>query len=609
MKDSIDFLLKINSTLKEGLYICLCTRRNKKRWGEHWFKTPLTYDVLEDFFTTFPTDLYDLYFCPHAFTKAERKKSFAVPTKYLWSDLDNANPKNVKPKPNIAWESSPNRYACLWVLDHTPSLDETEELNKKLAYANGADHGGWDITQVLRIPGTRNHKYTDAPRGKLLWDDLPPYHEIAPIEGYTGGVDEIFKKYNVSPFLIKKIYSEAQVGKRSEVLFKLENALLEIGMSKEEVFEVIKDSPWNKFSNRPKQLIREIERNSERVKILDKVKSSEPLPSTITNSKNYITLVPLEDVEAEQVEWLWYPYIPRGKLTIIEGDPGLGKSWLTMALASHIARGKKLPENDIPTPKGPVIILSAEDGLADTIKPRLVTLGSDCKNIYAIPEALTLNEAGVLALEKAANQIKPELIIIDPLVAYFGSKIDMHKANETRSIMKLISALAEEIHTAIVCVRHLAKGQRDKAIYRGIGSIDITAAARSCLAIGRNPEDPNNGRVICHIKSNLAPMGRPIAYELSPGAEEPFKFIGPISVDVNKVLNQEPTDVKGMIEEARDWLEDYLTANGPTSSETLHRECEGHGITWENLRKARKALKIQVTTDKDIITWSLMTNS
>ena len=606
MKDSIDFLLKLNSTLREGLYICLCTRKNKKRWGEHWFQTPLTYDTLEDFFTTFSTDLYDLYFCPHAFTKAERKKSYAVPTKYLWSDLDNANPKNVYPKPNIAWESSPNRYACLWVLDHTPTLDETEELNRKLAYANGADHGGWDITQVLRIPGTRNHKYTDAPRGKLLWDDVAPYHEIAPMEGYSEDATSIFKKYNISPFIIQKLYSEATVGKRSEVLFKLENTLLEKGLSEEEVFQVVKDSPWNKFANRPEQLRKEIHNSKERLGLIDQVNNfqiKEP------QSKNYITLVPLDEVEAEQVEWLWYPYIPRGKLTIIEGDPGLGKSWLTMALATYIAKGKVLPENDIPTPKGPVIILSAEDGLADTIKPRLVTLGSDCKDIYAIPEAITLNEAGILALEKAAKQIKPELIIIDPLVAYFGGKIDMHKANETRSIMKLIGGLAEEIHTAIVCVRHLAKGQRDKAIYRGLGSIDITAAARSCLAIGRNPEDPNNGRVICHIKSNLAPMGRPIAYELIPGDEEPFRFLGPISVDVNKVLNQEPTDVKGMLEEARDWLEDYLTANGPTSSETLHRECEAHGITWDNLRKARKALKIQVTTEKDIITWSLTTNS
>lgn len=608
MKESIDFLLKINSTLKEGLYICLCTRKNKKRWGEHWFKTPLTYDTLENFFQTYSTDFYDLYFCPHAFNKPERKKSFAVPTKYLWSDLDNANPTRVTPKPNIAWESSPNRYACLWILDHIISLDETEELNRKLAYANGGDHSGWDITQVLRIPGTRNHKYTDSPRGKLLWDNIPPYNNIVPMDGYEQEATEIFKKYNISPFIIKKLYSEAVVGKRSEMMYKLENVLLEKGLSEEEVFIVIKDSPWNKFVGREKQLKREIAENSKRCSLITEVKNSEPRKKQEV-TKNIITLVPLEDVQQEQVEWLWYPYIPRGKLTIIEGDPGLGKSWLTMALASFIANGKPLPENEIKPPKGPVIILSAEDGIADTIKPRLTTLGSDCKGIYAIPEPITLNEAGILALKKATEQVKPELIIIDPLVAYFGGKIDMHKANETRSIMKLISQLAEETHTAIVCVRHLAKGQRDKAIYRGIGSIDITAAARSCLAIGRNPEDPNNGRVICHIKSNLAPLGRPIAYELSPKEKEPFKFLGPISVDINTVLNQEPTDVKGILEEAKEWLEDYLTIHGPTSSEVLHRECEGHGITWDTLRKARKSLKVSVTTEKDIIIWTLTTNS
>lgn len=606
MQQSIDFLLKIHSTLKEGLYICLCTRRRKTKWEEHFFTTPLTQNKLEEFFNKYPTDLYDLYFCPHAFSKPERKKVFAVPTRYLWSDLDNANPLFIKPKPNIAWESSPNRYACLWTLRKAPSLEETEEMNKKLAYAVGADHGGWDITQVLRIPGTRNHKYDEKPRGKLLWDDIKPYNEIVMMDGYEQSAVDILKRYKISPFLVKKLYSEAIPGKRSEMLWKLENALIEYGLTEEEVFIVVSDSPWNKFSNRPEQLKKEIKRSMEDHEFVNKVKDQE-VPNK-KEEKNLITLVPLEDVEAEQVEWLWYPYIPRGKLTIIEGDPGLGKSWLTMALAHYVSIGKKLPENNLPLQQGPVIILSAEDGIADTIKPRLLTLGCSGKDIYAIPEAFTLNEAGILALKKAALKLKPELIIIDPLVAYFGGKIDMHKANETRSVMKLISQLAEEIHTAIVCVRHLAKGQKDKAIYRGIGSIDITAAARSCLAIGRNPEDPNNGRVICHIKSNLAPLGKPIAYELQPGTKEPFNFIGHISVDVNAVLNQEPTDVKGIIEEAKDWLEAFLTTNGPTSSEVLHRECEAHGITWENLRKARKALKVQTTTKEDIIVWTLTTN-
>lgn len=595
----VDFIKKIHLNVKSGLYICISTKR-KNKWRDHFFKTPLDKETLEDFFNNFDTNRYDLYFCPHPFKEPKRLKENAIATPYLWSDLDNANPLNVNPKPNIAWESSPNRYACLWILQETPSLKETEELNKKLAYANGADVSGWDLTQVLRIPGTRNHKYTDSPHGKLLWDrGVKPYKEIVMMDGYSNSATEILKKYNISPFTIKKLYSEAKPGVRSEVLWKLENILVEKGLSKEEILIVIQDSPWNKFVKRESQLKREIDKAIESHPQVDKLEKKRK------EKKEFITIVPLEDIQPEVVEWLWYPYIPKGKLTIIEGDPGLGKSWLTMALANYISEGKKLPYNE-DKHKGPVLILSAEDGIADTIKPRIISLGGTGKDIYAIPEAFNFSIAGIEALDQAISKINPLLIIIDPLVAYFGGKVDLHKANETREIMSKLSILAEKHKTSILCVRHLAKGQKDKAIYRGIGSIDLTAAARSCLAIGRNPENPNEGRVICHIKCNLAPLGKPLSYYLHPNNKKsPFEFGEHISVDVNAVLNQEPTDVKGILEEASDWLEAYLQTNGPTKVVDIKRESEGRGILWENLRKVKKSLKIEAKTVEEEILWSL----
>ena len=603
MNEGIDFIINHYKNMSSGLYVCLCTRR-RKSWKEHFFKTPLNREELEDFFETYTTERYDLYFCPHCFKDRYRRKEYAVPTRLLWSDLDNANPTRVNPKPNIAWETSPNRYACLWILQEERKLEETERLNKELAYANGADPSGWDITQVLRIPGTKNHKYDSNPKGKMLWDSgVRPYKNIETLKGYEETSAAILQKHNISPFFIKKLYSESKEGKRSEVLWRLENILIEKGLNREEVKILIQDSPWNKFVNRPKQLEKDIDRAFQRHPQVE-LEGEAPKKKT----RDLFHLVPLHDVEVEKVEWLWYPYIPRGKLTIIEGDPGLGKSWLTMALACYVSQGKRLPENEAPDSHGPVIIMSAEDGLADTIKPRLMTLGSHGEDIYAIPDALTITDNSILGLKKLMLEVEPELVIIDPLVAYMGGKIDLHKANETRDVMAKLGKLAEELHTAIICVRHLSKGAKDKAIYRGLGSIDITAAARSCLAIGRNPEDPNNGRVICHIKSNLAPMGKPIAYELNPGSKNPFIFKGHISVDVNQVLNQEPTDVKGLIEEASDWLEAYLTTNGPTTSEKLHRECEAHGITWDAIKKAKKILKIDVTTKEDVITWTLMKN-
>lgn len=595
IKQFVDFIYGLHQNLEPNVYICLSTRRGK-HWKDHFFKTPLNRDILTDFFQSYDTNRYDLYFCPHAFRTNHRIESEAIPTKYLWSDLDYANPERVNPRPNIAWESSPNRYACLWILDKIPTLNETKELNKKLAYANGGDRSGWDITQVLRIPGSCNHKYDPVPKGKLLWKELKPYSQIVTMDGYSESASEILQKHKISPFLIKKLYSEAVPGKRSEVLWKLENLLCEKGLNKEEIKTVIKESPWNKFSKRENQLDRE----------LDKVIESHPqLRNEKRKNSSLISLVSLDEVKTEVVEWLWYPYIPFGKVTIIEGDPGLGKSWLTMSLAHAVASGTKLPCNPAGTHKGKVIIMSAEDGLSDTIKPRLESLGDKGVNILAIPEPVNITPAVEKALLELLKGIDPKLIIIDPLVAYMGGNIDLHKANETRSVMTRIARIAEETHAAVVCVRHLSKGAKDKAIYRGIGSIDLTAAARSCLAVGRNPEEPNEGRIICHIKSNLAPLGQPMSYYLRPGnKKQPFEWGEQVMVDVNAVLNQEPTTAKGQIQEAEEFLTEYLS-QGEKSTTEIKREAESKGITWDFIKKAKKSLKISVITKEDEIKWRI----
>lgn len=603
MKEQIDFLIRIHKNLKPGLWICLSTKKNN-RWKDHFFKTPLDRDILEDFFQQYDTHRYDLYFCPHAFKEARRKKDLAVPTKYLWSDLDNANPSTIKPRPQIAWNSSPNRFACLWILDHTPTLEETEKMNKQLAYSVGADHGGWDITQVLRIPGTRNHKYPQAPYGKLLWYREIPYESIEITQQSDIDATDILRKYNLSPFTIKRTFSEAKEGSRSEVLWKLENELIERGLNKEEVFIVIKDSPWNKFSKRESQLRREIDKAWETHLHEDLTTSKKKVSKREEEPKHSLTLVNLDEVEPEVVEWLWYPYIPKGKLTMIEGDPGLGKSWLTMALASYISRGKALPYQ-VDHKAGPVLIMSAEDGLADTIKPRLMTLGANTKNITAIPEPVSFTENGAKAVDEAIKILKPRLVIIDPLVAYLGGKIDLHKANETREIMARLTRIAEENRVAIILVRHLTKGGKEKAIYRGLGSIDLTAAVRSVLAIGRNPKEPDEGRVICHIKSNLAPLGKPLAYTLDASDKKhPFEFGEELNVDVNEVLAQNPSGGKGSTEMAMEFLTDLLK-DEPLKSSEIKREAEARGISEKNLKRAKRIMGIVLIVEDGVYKWSL----
>jgi RecA-family ATPase len=203
------------------------------------------------------------------------------------------------------------------------------------------------------------------------------------------------------------------------------------------------------------------------------------------------------------VAWLWEPYIPRGKLTSIEGDPGVGKSWFTMALAAQISRGEQLPGVKRAVEPASVLLLTAEDGPADTIRPRLDAVGADVSRVDVIPAVLPFDAAGVNKLKAEIGALKPALVIIDPIVAYLPEQTDMNSASAVRPILARLAKVAEETGVAIAFVRHLAKGNRDKAIYRGLGSIDFTAACRSVLMVGFDPNDGDK-RVVAHGKSNLA---------------------------------------------------------------------------------------------------------
>jgi len=298
------------------------------------------------------------------------------------------------------------------------------------------------------------------------------------------------------------------------------------------------------------------------------------------------TLRRIADIIPTTVKWLWPPYIPYGKLTLLEGDPGEGKSWVSLAVGTAQSLGNGLPGVDGLQP-GNVIIMSAEDGLSDTIRPRLSTFGADISRIYAIDGLFTLDAEGCATLESYIQQLKPLLVIIDPLVAYLSGDVDIHKANQVRQVTAHLASLAERYGPAILAIRHLTKGGSLKPIYRGLGSIDFTAAARSVLLAGSDPDNPQT-RGIVHLKCNLAPKGEAIGYELR---DDGFFWTGQSELTYEKVFSS--GDGGNALTEAKHFLMDTLLT-GSVPANDVYEEAEAQDIAKRTVDRAKRELKIIV---------------
>ena len=299
-----------------GDYFFICTKSGSGHFREHVFKRS-EIRHLGQFLKE--NDDKDIYFCPHGFSRPKRRKEFAVLPKLLWADLDEVDPRECKLKPTIAFESSPGRFVGLWIVDKTIE----EDINRRLTYFLDADHGGWDLTQVLRVPGTTNYKYSSTPKVRILYDDGPSYKLNAlikklPEEETHENLDasEVYERYQkmLAPWLRRELMTQnVPTGKRSEMIWKLEHALLEAGLSKDETFVLIKASGWNKFKGRSsedEQLRRELD------KVVGARMKGGAVKSTLKHK--YLTRS-MAEVEAEEIDWLWYPILARGEITIIEG--------------------------------------------------------------------------------------------------------------------------------------------------------------------------------------------------------------------------------------------------------------------------------------------------
>lgn len=316
-----------------------------------------------------------------------------------------------------------------------------------------------------------------------------------------------------------------------------------------------------------------------------------------------VKIIRMSDVELTPVDWLWKPYLPFGKLSVLQGNPGEGKTYFAMHLAAACTNGKLLPNMERMEPFN-VIYQTAEDGLGDTVKPRLIEAGADLDRVLVIDDSevqLTLSDERI---EKAIVENNARLIIIDPIQAYLGADVDMNRANEVRPIFMRLGQVAQRTGCAILLIGHLNKAAGMQSLQRGLGSIDIAAAVRSVMFIGKLKHDPTM-RILTHEKSSLAPPGVSLAFSL--GDEGGFRWVGEYDITADEMLSGIEPQRETKTQQAKDLICALLAGGKQVLSEDIDKAALERGIPGRTVRDAKRelgdALKSKIVEDRKKVFW------
>ena len=319
--------------------------------------------------------------------------------------------------------------------------------------------------------------------------------------------------------------------------------------------------------------------------------------------KDSVKIIRMSDVELTPVNWLWKPYLPFGKLSVLQGNPGEGKTYFAMHLAAACTNGKLLPNMERLEPFN-VIYQTAEDGLGDTVKPRLIEAGADLDRVLVIDDSevqLTLSDERI---EKAIVENNARLVIIDPIQAYLGADVDMNRANEVRPIFMRLGQVAQRTGCAILLIGHLNKAAGMQSLQRGLGSIDIAAAVRSVMFIGKLKHDPTM-RILTHEKSSLAPPGASLAFSL--GDEGGFRWVGEYDITADEMLSGIEPQRETKTQQAKDLICTLLAGGKQVLSEDIDKAALERGIPGRTVRDAKRelgdALKSKIVEGRKKVFW------
>lgn len=536
----VSFLVRVWSVHRVGSYVNLSFRKPdwpEGRLAQEFVRVgPTMRRAIQTALRKYTCTEFEVYFCPNSFKTAQRRTAQGNWTPYGWADLDNVDPRGLDTVPAVAWRTSPGNYHALWLYRRRMSPLKANRVNERLYTEVRGDKGTWEFTRLLRVPGTINNK-RDSYRVRLLWYDTKKKLRVPRID--LGGSQQIGEQADWAKLLrqyrhqmpgeVYKLLKQSSTGNkdRSRIEFKIWAGLLGAGIDFFDAMTLVKHSVWNKYRERQDQ-DKYLMRTAQRALAKQFRVASNTLKNLGTEDEEEDEeegFASIEDLPTEQVKWLWYPYIPAGEVTIMEGDPKKQKSWLSLKIAAAVAMGEPLYGTHRAV-HGRVFIMSLEDDWKRVIKPRLLRMGvtrEGLSNIYKYEKLVSLDEAGFDTLAEQIKRLRPKLVIIDPIQA-FTTDTDSSKMNEVRRNMNALKLLGHEYGCAIMVIRHFRKGGGGK-YDAGHGSVDFIAAARSTLAIEVDPDEPIKKRLMVHSLSSYSLPGQTIAFEVQ-GLTERLVWLG-----------------------------------------------------------------------------------
>jgi len=497
--NSTEFLLAVwKIHCQEGDFVCLSSKKGKT-WVDYCF--PFNGELSESI-TNWLSKHEDknLYFCPLPFSEPRRAKPSVVRSRMLWSDIDGADPHKVEP--SILWESSPGRHQGLWVLPQEADPSVAAEQSRQLAYYIGADRGGWDLTQVLRIPGTINYKYPDHPVVKLLY--FKP--------------EKILRKLPKSPLerwrksiplkLIRMIEGPATEGKRSDVLWYLEHELCDLGIPIDDAIAILQNSDWNKYRGRADEAERF---RAEREKIVGDREETR-VESLILKIEDYSELM---GKNRQSPGWMIPGYWMKESHGIIAGEPKSFKTTLVLDMMFSVASNTSFLGVHPVQHGGPTLFVQNENAdwiMRDKLQKLSVARGTVGRarvqgqrlNVewskkhpmhFINQQGFTLDDASYKeALEDTILQLRPAMVVLDPLYLMFSG--DVNSAKDLNPVLNWCLRIRQEYSCAVILVHHYNKGgEGRRSGQRMLGSTTLHGWIESAWYIQAHEPDGPAARV------------------------------------------------------------------------------------------------------------------